>query len=346
MAEPDQSVEAQGATAMERSGWRAIPELGTVWGIRLLVLWSRVFGRGAARLMTSGLALYYTLFRSRVRRSSREYLRRLGQPSGFWSVFAHARFFGLVALDRMFFIQGEHRPFKIHLHGHEHLVTLRDQKQGAILLGAHMGSFEVGRSQSVATDIPLNVIGDFSNAARVNGVLQRLNPAAAIRFIGVRPGDHSFIFEARDAIERGELVAILGDRAGHGGEVEVDFLGGRIRLPSGPYVMAAVLGCPVYLTFGLHTPPNRYDLYCEPFADRVELPRRGRHSAVQQYAQRYADRVAEYCAKAPLNWFNFYDYWLEAAPRIASAPTLEARSRSEVEKAVEPQVEGKRRDPG
>lgn len=327
MSESQQTVAAaaqdgtshQAAGVELRRGWRSVPEVGTVWGIRVVVFWSRVFGRGAARFVTSLVVLYYTLLRASARRSSRAYLRRMGRPSGFWAVFRHLRQFGLVALDRAFFIRGEHRPFDIRHHGHEHLVSLRDQKQGAILLGAHMGSFEVGRSKSVDTDIPLNVIGDYSNAARINGVLQRLNPEMATRFIGVRPGDNSFIFEARDAIERGELVAILGDRAGHGGDVEVDFLGAKVRMPTGPYVMASVLGCPVYLTFGLHTPPNRYDLYCEPFAERVRLPRRKREAALREYAQRYADRLAAYCDKAPLNWFNFYDYWEDPPSALPAA---------------------------
>jgi predicted LPLAT superfamily acyltransferase len=105
--------------------------------------------------------------------------------------------------------------------------------------------------------------------------------------------------------------------------VEVEFLGGRIRLPTGPYVMAAVLGCPMYLTFGLHTAPDRYDLYCEPFAERVILPRRDRDEAIRQYAQRYADRLADHCEKAPLNWFNFYDYWIDDEPRLDAAPGAE-----------------------
>ena len=54
--------------------------------------------------------------------------------------------------------------------------------------------------------------------------------------------------------------------------------GGRC-CPSGPYLLAALLRCPVYLTFGLFHEPNRYDLYCEPFADRIDLPRGAREES-------------------------------------------------------------------
>ena len=89
----------------------------------------------------------------------------------------------------------------------------------------------------------------------------------------------------------------------------MDFLGGRARFPTGPFVLAAVLHCPVLLTFGLHHAPNRYDLYCEPFAERstCRAPRAKRRCA--SYVQRFASRLEHYCRLAPDNWFNFYDFW-------------------------------------
>ena len=63
------------------------------------------------------------------------------------------------------------------------------------------------------------------------------------------------------------------------------------------------------MTFGLYHEPNRYDLYCEPFAEQIELPRGARDAATRDYVQTYAARLEHYCRLAPDNWFNFYDYW-------------------------------------
>ena len=35
----------------------------------------------------------------------------------------------------------------------------------------------------------------------------------------------------------------------------------------------------------------------------------GKTTLLQDYAQRYADRLAHHARLAPYNWFNFYDYW-------------------------------------
>jgi predicted LPLAT superfamily acyltransferase len=86
-------------------------------------------------------------------------------------------------------------------------------------------------------------------------------------------------------------------------------LGEPARFPAGPFIIASLLQCPVYLVFGLFHRPNRYDLYCEPFAERVQLPRKTRQQALTTYAQKFADRLEHYCRLGPYNWFNFYDFW-------------------------------------
>jgi len=78
------------------------------------------------------------------------------------------------------------------------------------------------------------------------------------------------------------------------------------------FALAAVLGCPVYLTFAVYSRPNRYDLYCEPFAEKLEAPRGQRSAILTASVERYAARLEHYCRMAPDNWFNFFDFWGDA----------------------------------
>ena len=50
-------------------------------------------------------------------------------------------------------------------------------------------------------------------------------------------------------------------------------------------------------------------MYLEPFAERVELPRKERDAALREYVRRYARRLEAHCLRVPYQWFNFYDYW-------------------------------------
>jgi predicted LPLAT superfamily acyltransferase len=295
------------------ASWTSVAERGSLLGIWTMVGMCRLFGRRFARLLLRPVVLYFVALAPGARRASRDYLKRVRLPSGFWNVYAHCLRFAHCTLDRLFWVLGRHDLFQITTTGSEHIVDLHRKRRGALLLGAHLGSFEAMLGVARRSSIPLNIVGYFKNARLINGVLQKLNPQMSARLVSVEPG-MDFVLKLKERIDDGQLVALLGDRVGLSDRsVEVDFLGGRVRLPSGPYLLAAVLRCPVYLTFGLYHEPNRYHLYCEPFAERIELPRASRDAACHAYAQQFAKSLERYCGIANDNWFNFYDYWRASA---------------------------------
>ena len=101
--------------------------------------------------------------------------------------------------------------------------------RGVLLLGAHLGSFEVMRCRAKEFDVPINVVVDFTNAERVNSVLRSLAPDIDTRLISIGTDTVTAMLEIKAAIDRGELVAILGDRLPSGSKgqrvVTSQFLG-------------------------------------------------------------------------------------------------------------------------
>jgi len=300
-------------TAAAGTTWLQVAEKGSAAGLWLMLGICRLLGRSAARLVLPPVVFYFVVTSAVARRASRQYLQRIGQPAGFGAVFAHCLRFAQCTLDRVFWTLGQTGRFVVNRTGSALLEAARRDGRGAILLGAHLGSFEAMRAMAQQSAHPLNVVGYFKNARLINGLLARFNRDLAVRVIAIEPGV-DFVLRLKERIEAGELVALLGDRADLTDRaVEVDFLGGKALLPTGPYMLAAMLGCPVFLTFGLYHEPNRYDLYCEPFADRIVLARGARQADARAYAQRFAQRLEHYCRLAPDNWFNFYDVWKQPA---------------------------------
>jgi predicted LPLAT superfamily acyltransferase len=295
------------------AAWRRAPEVGTALGIRFVVAVAKILGRTAATAFLWFLALYYVLASRRVRIHSRRYLSRIGQPPTFANVHRHVHTFARVTLDRLFFLRGELDQFRVTKHGDDKLLALTVRKQGALLLGSHLGSFEAMRAVGRDEGLKLSIVVDNRNAERLAGVLRELGNDD-IDVIAVDPNGIGTALRIRDAIGRGELVGIMVDRALPRDErnVVVDFLGAPAPLPSGAFLLAHTLRCPVYQVFGLFHPPNHYDLHCEHFADRVELDRDARAEALARHAQRFADRLAEHARRAPYNWFNFFDFWQES----------------------------------
>jgi len=295
--------------APARREWIAVEERGSNLGMKLLLGAVTLFGRSVGRALVAPIALFYVLVDRSLRRDSHAFLQRAEQDASFAAVYKHVLRFAQCALDRIFFLRGQKELFEITLDGHDTVLSLRERQVGAIFLGAHLGSFEAMRMASAASDVPLNVVMNNANAMRMRALIHTLDPNGSIRIIETADGGVELALRVREAIDRGELVAILGDRVTSGERsLRATFFGEPADFPVGPYLLASALGCPVFLTFGLYRGGNRYDLYCEPFAERIVL-RRPREASLQAWVDRYAARLEHYCRLAPDNWFNFFDFW-------------------------------------
>ena len=294
--------------------WQEVGEKGGATGLAILVFVATGLGRRMARWLLVPIAWWFVLLHADVRRASAGYLRRvLPGPVGIREIHRHVRTFARVALDRLFLARGDLRPFRITSEGEEHFERIRVAGRGAILLLSHLGSYDAMRAWSAVRGTRVSAIGDFRNARMITETLRRINPEVDQDLIQIEEGA-PFVLAVEDRVSRGGIVATMGDRVGSDGkQVGADFLGGRASFPAGPYLLAAVLHCPVYLAFGIYREPDRYELCIEPFADRIELPRGDREGALALHVQAYARRLEELCRAAPYNWFNFYDFW--SSPR-------------------------------
>ena len=297
-------------TANVGTRWQDVGEKGSAAGISLLFRLGTMFGRRIPGLVLPLVAAWYVVLHSPIRRASQAYLRRLQGRARLRDVYRHVHCFARVILDRLFMVRGDFRPFQITVEGQERLESLRARSRGALLIVSHLGSFEVLRALAVERAFPVSILGYFGNANLINAALRKVNPSVDTHLIEIRPGDASFVLDVERCISEGQLVGTMGDRVGFDGKyARAPFLGSDASFPTGPYLLAAALHCPVYLAFGLYREPNRYELHFEPFEERIDLPRAAREDAVQAYVARYAARLEHYCRLAPYNWFNFYDFW-------------------------------------
>lgn len=296
---------------MSSDTWLTQRERGAVWLIRMTFRLATLLGRRPMRPLVVLVALWYRLLDRRAVRASKQWLERVtGSRPGFWAVYRHIRTFAQVTLDRVFLLSGKTAGLTFGRTGNRLLAAQAATGQGAVLMGAHLGSFEAMRAGGDEDELQIRILGHFENARMINELLSRLNPerAASVIHIGSDPVGVMATVQAR--VAEGDFVAILGDRTGLNDRItRARFFGEDADFPSGPFLLASLLHCPVYLVFGLYHEPGRYELSCEPFAERLDLPRGNREAALQEVVQRYAERLEHHCRSAPDNWFNFYDFW-------------------------------------
>lgn len=302
--------------------WTSETERGSWFWLRFILWIVRTLGSGPLRLLVGPIALYYTLLDPVPRRASQAYLARVDRACGgpgrtnLWQTFRHLYAFADSILDRVILWSGGGDRFDITLHGREHMEHFVEQRRGAFLLGAHIGNFDMLRVIAREADIPVNVIMYVGNAQRINDVFKVLDPSSGVRIINMDPSSAQTAFEVRECIARGEFVAVLADRARPGGRnrvTHVPFLGAEAPFPQGPMLLPMLLQLPVILTVALKRGRNHYDVYLETIATGEPVARSERAKVIDEQVRLYASRLEHYCKQAPLQWYNFYDFWAGVA---------------------------------
>ena len=290
--------------------WLSQQEKSNLAILKLMVWISLTFGRRVGRLVLYGIAIYYVLFAPAARRFSRAYLHRaLGRWAEWSDGFRHVLSFASTVHDRIYLLNDRFDLFDIEVIGAEALHAALAKQPGALLIGAHLGSFEVLRAVGRGrAGLQIAMLMYEENARKINATLEAINPAATEDIIPL--GRLDSMLQARDRLDQGYLVGMLADRGlGDDVTVDCDFLGKMAPFPVGPFRIAAMLRRPVFFMTGLYLGGNRYQIHFEPLADFSETPREARAAAMLAAQQRYAERLSHFCRLAPYNWFNFFDFW-------------------------------------
>ena len=306
------------------SHWARIGERGSLSGLRFLGACDRILGRPLTHLMLYPVTAYFYFTHARARQASRGFLSAVGRKPSFSLSFAQFMQFSLSILDK---VAAWHDPkrFPLDFPQREMRAMAVAKGQGVLLLSAHLGNLELARALStLIPGIKVNALVYTDNAQNINAMLEKTSEAYAARLIYVQEIGPGTTLMLREKIARGEVVVIVGDRtpvAEHSPTVRAPFLGRPAPFAIGPYVLAHVLECPVYLFFCIQQGAG-YTICLEPFAERIRLPRQERLAAAAAWAERYAARLGDYASRFPLQWYNFYDFW--AGSRVLQQP-LEKR---------------------
>jgi len=308
-------------------------EGGGRFAIRLIRTISLKLGRGVARPLLYPITLYFYLRRPFERRVSREFLARaFGRPAGAVEVMRHIHRFASTILDRIFLLAGDFSRFEVRIHGIDELISRIRPDKGVLLLGSHVGSFEVLRvAAAERRDADLCVVLDRQQTPAMTQLLEAINPQVGRMVIDASGDPMQLVLALGEAIGRGQVVAMLADRARVGeATASVDFLGAPAAFPVAPFRIASVLQVPIVLCFGMYRGGKRYDLHFELFADRLVLPRRGALVDLRCVVQQYVARIEHYVRDDPYNWFNWYDIWnsAEGAIDASEARVSDAEGRS------------------
>jgi predicted LPLAT superfamily acyltransferase len=280
----------------------------------------KTIGRPAFNLVLVFVMGYFFLRRGEARRASREFLERvrrlypdaLGRGPLAWLSFRQFFGFGQSILDK--YLAWAETPAGIEMDPAEEEMLFEFAATGepCLFIGSHFGNLEYSRGIAHRhPDVTINVLIYDQHAKNFAALLEQGDPESRMNLVQVTDIDFELALALREKAQRGEWVVIAGDRVPVGDSERVctpTFFGEKARFPIGPYVLASLLQCRVFLLhcFQLN---GDYHLGIEAFADEIAPERNQRQAAYEEYAQSYATALEHQVARAPLQWFNFYDFW-------------------------------------
>jgi len=209
-----------------------------------------------------------------------------------------ADFFRFEKIDKKFLAEN------VKVTGMENLDEALKRGKGAIALSAHIGNYELGgavisllgyKFNAVALDHDNKLINDFFIGQRARTGVQVISLRSALR-------------SCFEALGRGEVLALLGDRDFSNRGIVTDFFGKKTMIPKGPAAFSVKIGVPIVPGFLLRMPDDTFELR---FDKPISYSTTGDREADEKKVTDLCIKVIEdYIRRYPSQWYMFRRFWL------------------------------------
>lgn len=202
------------------------------------------------------------------------------------------------------------------LDGWEVFDAHREAGTGVVLAIPHSGNWDLAGAWVCAKGYPLTTVAERLTADGVYRKFLDFRRGLGMEILPHTGGERPALAVLVERVRAGHIVPLVADRDLSDAGVEVEFFGGRTRMPGGPAYLALRTGAPLY-TVVLHYdgPRHCYGKIEGP----IEFPATGR--LAQRMAagtQAVADAFAAGIAAQPADWHMLQPLWLDD-PAVTNA---------------------------
>jgi predicted LPLAT superfamily acyltransferase len=281
-------------------------------GHSIFYLTLRLFGQGGGYFLLVPVIAAYVSCSRKIHRQTAPYLRRRFRDQGWLgrrlATTRNLIAFGQVLVDRAWLGIGSKSTLRGETIGYHRLAELVGRGKGAVLLTAHVGNWQTALAHLDSLPVPVHALMHYDQEAVAKHYFDLGGGKRPFEIIS-SDGPFGGMLEATAALQRGEVVTIMGDRLMKGSSVTVDFLGDPVRLPDAAYVLAGCVGAPVVTMFAAKTGRRNYQLRIWDVWYPKWLSREQRAGERKACGERFANNLEAYLAEYPYQWYNFYDFW-------------------------------------
>jgi len=191
---------------------------------------------------------------------------------------------------------------------------------GAVIALPHAGNWDAAGAYVAAHGWPIVTVAERLRPESLYLRFLEFRESLGMEILPLHGGARPVLDVLAEKLTQGYAVPLLADRDLSARGVEVEFLGGRTRMPAGPALLALRTGAPLFTV----------DMWYEPAGPRghligpLELPKDGPlDKRVRAITQMIADNFAAGIASYPADWHMLQRLWLDE-PAAGTPSSLSA----------------------
>ena len=281
---------------------------GNTLGYGIFIAILRFAGVMPAYFLLRFVSFYYFLFSTSSSRHIYYFFRqRMG--FGLWrslvGIYKNYYTFGQILIDKIVVMSNLKVPYTFEFDGEHYLEEIHQGGRGGILIGAHVGNYELAGHYFKRLTVRVNIVMVDKEHKQIKQYLESVMKDRNLNIITIKD-DFSHIYEISNALKNNELVAIHADRYVEGSKtIEGTLLGESAKFPIGPFVLATTFKVPVSFVYCFKESAKHYHLYTSPPKEYKENKAIAIPAALEDYRIDLENRLKRY----PEQWFNYFAFW-------------------------------------
>ncbi|MSQ15120.1 MAG: hypothetical protein EXR50_04565 [Dehalococcoidia bacterium] len=218
---------------------------------------------------------------------------------------------------RLSFMTAEELAGRIECHYWDRVESLKNEGKGVVLVGMHMGSWDLGPAL-LSQRHPVSVIVESFPYSRMNDFVQGIRTRVGMNAIPMERAARRIL----NALRNNHFLGILIDRPVQENGVPVSFFNATTYVPAGAATLSLRTGAPV-ATFAIIR--NKDDNFLTLFDDAITVERSGNfENDVQRLTQTIMDSLENMIRSYPDQWYMFRPMWQAQEQYLMVAENISA----------------------
>ena len=283
---------------------------GGVAGHRFFIFILKTFGIKFTYLFLNFVVLYFVLFSAKSRKPIFYYFHSIlgyGRVKSFIYVFKNNYKLGQMLIDKVALLAGYSDKFTFKFEGEEFIREMA-AKGGGLLIGAHMGNWEIAGQLLERIDTKIHILMLETEHEKIKMLLDDVMTEKSMNIIPIKE-DFSHLFLIKEALQKNEIVAMHGDRYMEDSKTTIKtFLGHKAKFPEGPFYLSVKYKKPVIFVSAVKETDSHYHFFASK-PNYQEKSNMTKEELVNNLLEEYITNLELTLKSYPEQWFNYYYFW-------------------------------------